>query len=334
MTRALTPVTLLSALLLATACSGGGDEQGRRRLFSREAGEPASEVPAFDWSRPEAALAMDAGEAARRIGSFEWTAAVDWTVSREGDPPRQVHVTERHRVRQAASGEFEAESELDPGEGPASRSGRTVVYAGGVTYARSLHAPFGAFRTRPTDRGRDARRFRDESYGMLADLARLAGPAFRIEPAGDTTVQGRAARRFDLTLAKDAAVEPAAMPPVDRVFGQGGPDEDTLRRLRFLEGQVPLAAKGELVADAATGAPLRVHLRATFGVRDDPKVRAQVELRGGVRALGGAVAAIAAPKDALPDERKPPGVSDALEAAGLKGGDAKAAAPVEPPDEE
>ena len=37
-----------------------------------------------------------------------------------------------------------------------------------------------------------------------------------------------------------------------------------------------------------------------------------------LKALGGEVTAVAAPKPALPDERKASGVANALEAAGLK----------------
>jgi hypothetical protein len=60
-----------------------------------------------------------------------------------------------------------------------------------------------------------------------------------------------------------------------------------------------------------------VKLTATFSVEGDPAARASVEVVAQVKALGGAVAAVAAPK-ALPDERKPAGVTNALEAAGLK----------------
>jgi hypothetical protein len=322
---------LTAAVLLALACSQEADEVGKQRLFSRDGA--ATTTPAtFDWSRPEAALALDAGEAARRLGSFDWTAAVVWTVTRDGEPPRQVHVAERHTIRHAASGEFEVVAELDPGDGEHARSGRHEIYAGGTTYAKSAHAPFGGFRERPTDRGRDAARHRDESFAMARDVARLVGPGLRLAPAGEATVLGRPARRFTIQLAKDAIIEPPTIP-----LGRAT-DDDTKRRLAFLEGRVPLAAEGELVADAETGVPLTVHLRATFGVAPSagaPKVRAEIELRTQMRALGSTVAAITAPKGALPDERKPPGVSDALEAAGLKksGAPEDGAAPAEPPDE-
>ncbi|HYG66091.1 MAG TPA: hypothetical protein VD838_00480, partial [Anaeromyxobacteraceae bacterium] len=190
--------TILPALVLALACSGDADEAGKQRVFSREA--DAARTTAFDWSRPGAALSLGAGEAARRLGAFDWTAAVVWTVTRDGEPPRQVNVAEKHTVRQAASGEFEVVAELDPGEGERARSGRHVVYAGGTTFAKGLHAP--SFRERPTDRGRDAARFRDESFAMGGDVARLLGPGLRFEPAGETTVLGRPARRFTLSLAK------------------------------------------------------------------------------------------------------------------------------------
>jgi hypothetical protein len=52
-----------------------------------------------------------------------------------------------------------------------------------------------------------------------------------------------------------------------------------------------------------------------------------------VKALGGKVAPVAAPRGALPDARRPPGVAAALEAAGLKQKDKKGEK-AELPDEE
>jgi hypothetical protein len=320
---------LATTLLLALACSRDADEEGKRKLFSRDGAAPGASTT-FDWSRPQAALELGAGEAARRLGSFDWTGAAVWTVTREDEPPRQVRVAERHTLRQSASGDFEVVAELDPGEGDSARSGRHVISAGGMTFAKSAHAPSSAFRERPTDRGRDAARFRDDSFAMAGDVARLLGAALRVEPAGDATVLGRRARRFALRFAQDAAAPVPAVVPLGR-----GTDDDTKRRLAFLEGRTPLMAEGELVADAETGVPLAVHLRAAFGVAGDPKLRAEVELRSEVRAIGGAVGGIVAPKSPLTDERKPPGVADALEAAGLKKRDAQpdGSAPAEPPDE-
>jgi hypothetical protein len=323
----LAPALALAALL---ACSRGQDEEGRSRVFASEAGSgPESEVP-LDGS-PEASLALGPDEVARRIGSFEWTAAVEWSFSRPGDPPARVHALERHRVRQSATGEFEVESEIDPGLGEGSLSGRTVIFVGGTTYARSRYAPFGRFRERPSDRGRDARRTRDESFGVLSDLARLYGPALAIAPEGEATVLGRAGRKYRLALAKQAA--PPAPSADGRVFPGGEPDADTRRRLAFLEGPLPLAADGELVLDAETGIPLRARLRGAFGVTGDRTARAQVEVVAQVRALGAAVGAVVAPQGALPDARKPPGVSGALEAAGLKERGERAMGRAEPAEE-
>jgi hypothetical protein len=321
-------VRSLAALSLAAlaACAGGKDEQeARGRVFAPEAvpaaGPPAAGAEApWDPARPEASLALDPDEVARRIGSFEWTAAVEWSFSRAGDPPARVHALERHRVRQSATGEFEVESEIDPGLGEGSLSGRTVVFAGGTTYARPRYAPFGQFRERPSDRGRDARRTRDESFRIPGDVARLYAAALALEPAGEAKVLDRFGRKYRLALRREAGGEagPSSRPADGRVFPGGEPDPDTRRRLAFLDGPVPLAADGELVLDAETGVPLRVRLRGAFGVEGEKGARAQVEVAAQIRALGAAVGAVAAPKGALPDERKPSGVSEALEAAGLK----------------
>lgn len=317
---------LALSLLALGACGRGVDAEARARVFAREE-PPRPAAPAPDLGEPRRLLDLDADEAARRLGSLDWRGAVKLQVTRQGDSAARVQQVERHRVRQLASGEFEVESELDGGGGPGAVTGKQVIWAGGMTYARSRFAPF---RVRPTDRGRDARRYRDESFGLLADLARLYGPALVLTPAGEEQALGRPARRFTLALAPGPTAPPA---PDGRAFGTGGPDADTRRHLAFLDGRVPVAASGELLLDAATGVPLRGTLRGAFSVKDDPRVRVQVEVTAEVRAVGEKVASVVAPKDPLPDARKPAGVAAALEQAGLKARDRKAEA-AEPADEQ
>ena len=147
---------------------------------------------------------------------------------------------------------------------------------------------------------------------MAADLLSLAAP-WKLVPAGDATALGRPAHRFAFSLDGEARRHEPARPPRD-----GGPDEDTRRRFAFLDRREPLGLEGELFADAASGAPLKVHLKASFRARGDPSTRTEVELSAQVKALGGAVAAVAPPREVLPDERKTRGVARALEAAGLR----------------
>lgn len=315
---------LLPAGVLLLACSReSADADAARRLAEREAAAARSAAKA-DPSRPVEGLALDADAVARLLGSFEWTAAVDWTVSREGEAAARVHAAERHRVRQLATGEFEAEAELDPGLGPGSETGREIVYAGGMTYARGRFAPI---RERPTDRGRDARRYRDESFRLAASIAALHGDGLVLAPAGEAKVLGRRALRYAISLRKDAPPAAGAAP------ARAAPDDDTRLRFAFLDGKVPLSADGELLVDAESGAPLRVRIASLFTVRDDPAVRASVELQAQVKALGSLVGAVTPPEGALPDVRKPPGVADALEAAGLRKRGEEAPAPAEPEDE-
>ncbi len=179
-----------------------------------------------------------------------------------------------------------------------------------MTYAHARYAPY---RERPTDRGRDARRFRDESFLSARAVTRLVGPGLELRAAGEGEALRRRVRRFTLSLAQGAAPAAVAARPAEPA-----PDEDTRRRRVFLDGLRAQAASGELVLDAATGAPLRVRLSATFSVAGDPAAHASVEVVAQVKSLGAEVAAIAAPKGALPDDRKPSGVANALEAAGLK----------------
>jgi hypothetical protein len=315
----------LSLACLALACARGeGDADAKRRLDASAA--PGEAAFAFDPARPADALGLDADAVARRLGSFEWTAAVEWSVTRPGDDAARVRAVERHRLRQLATGEFESEAELDPGLGPGSETGRGVIFANGMTYARGRYAPV---RERPTDRGRDARRYRDESFRMAASVAALHGGRLALTPAGEAKVLGRPALRYRIALAKDAQGAAPAAAPVSR----SAQDDDTKLRFAFLDGKVPVSADGELLLDAKTGAPLRVRLASVFDVQGAPGVRAAVELHAQVKALGSDVAAVTPPKDALLDVRKPPGVADALEAAGLRKRGEETPARAEPEDE-
>lgn len=307
----LRPFLLASLLLAAAAGCGRKGDGDAPRPFSRE-GARAAASAAFDPERPEGSLLLDADEAARRIGSFEWTAGVEWSVTRQGSAER-VRAVESHRLVQSSTGEFALEDLIDSGRGEGSETGREVIWAGKMTYARNRWAPW---RERPTDRGRDARRYRGESFGLAADLASLFGPRLSLAPAGEGSALGRKALRYALALAADLPEPPA--PAETRVFPQGGPDPDTKTRLAFLDGAQAVSAKGELLLDAQTGVPLRLSLDAAFGVKADPRARVQVALRAQVKTLGAGVPAVAPPKDALPDDRKPRGVADALERAGLK----------------
>jgi len=326
----MTPRAPSLALLALAACSRGGVPRA----------EPAPAAPAaFDFSRPLAALDMGADEAARRLGSFEWSARVSWSAARGAD---RAAALEKHQIRQLASGDFRATLDLDPGTWPGAETGREVVHVGGATYARGRYAPF---RERPTDRGRDARRFRDESFRLGGDLARLLGPALLAAPQGQATVLSRPARRFALSLQPDAASgrargqpEKAAPPRAGEEAGsarpraeakptQGndpgapppGPDDpDTAARRELLEGGAPLVLEGDLLLDAETGVPLQVRMKGILGEKADPKVRVEFDLEAQVTAWGGVVGGVAAPKGALPDERKPRGVARALDQAGLR----------------
>jgi hypothetical protein len=300
---------LLVAVAIGAGCSRGGGDSRSRLAVGEERPAPGE---ALDLEHPETALGLSAEEVARRIGSFEWTGAVEWTAARAGADAERVRVTEEHGLRQLATGDFEVRAEVDPGLGPGSARGKQVIFAHGQTFARAQPAPF---RARPTDRGRDARRFREDSFGLARSLLALCGPALRLEPGGTDQALGREARRYRFSLSPAAATEPPLAQPAGV---PAPPDPDTRRRRAFLAGRVPVSAEGELLLDAVTGVPLRVRLSAAFTTRAQGDVRTTVELSAQLTAFGAAVASIAAPEGALPDERKPAGPSTALEAAGLK----------------
>lgn len=299
------PVAAIALALAAAACSRGSPPS-----------QPAAAAPAraaFDWDRPTAALRLDGDAIAARLGSFAWEGTATWSAVR-GD--RKVEVSERHAVRQLATGEFQAEGTVDPGRGPGSDSGKNVVWAKGMSYARSLYPASGAWRERPADHGRGARRFRDESLQLAGEVATLLGPALVAAPSGTATVHGRPARRFSLSLDRSRFV-----PGPSRLSTEpppGGPDAQTAARLALLDGREPIDASGELVLDAATGAPLSARISALLGVKGDPEARVRVDVFGHVTAIGGEVAPVEPPRKALPDERRPRGVARALEQAGFR----------------
>ena len=313
-------------LLLALAgCQRGADAEARARLAGK-ASAAAQARARPDFAEPGPLLALGAGEAARRLGSFDWRGAVHFAAARQAEGGGKVDVSERHEVRQLAAGDFTAAAEIDPGAGPGGVTGKEIVWAGGMTYARGRFAPF---RERPTDHGRDARRFRDESFGLLGEVARLCGPALQLAPAGSGHHLGRAGRRFTLALSG----APADPPRADgRAFGTGGVDPDTKRHLDFLDGRQPVAARGEVLLDEETGVLLKGQLSAAFSLREDERVKVSVEVASELTALGADVKGVAAPREALPDDRKPPGVAAALEAAGLKSREKREAA--EPADDD
>ncbi len=307
------PVLALAlAAVLPSGCSRGGAAPASATAPVPSA--PArGAAPAFDWERPTAALRLDAGDTASRLGSFAWEGTATWSATR-GD--RKVEAVEHHAVRQLASGAFAADGTIDPGRGPGSESGKQVVFVDGMTYARSLYAASGAWRERPTDHGRGARRFRDESFLLAGEVAGLLGPSLVATPAGTGSVLGRPARRFALSLDR-ARFTPgpsrlSADPP------PGGPDAETRARLAFLDGREPIDASGEMLLDAATGAPLAVRLSSLLGVKGDPESRVRVDVEGRMTAIGADVPAVAVPLPVLPDERRPRGVARALEQAGLR----------------
>jgi hypothetical protein len=326
--RTSAPLAAVLAALAALAAPGcrRGEEGGRAALAAKPEGGAAGAEATFDGSRPRDAFALSADEVAARLGPFELETVVRWTVSR-GPGSRVVNMTERHRVRQAADGAFEVSSVLDPGEGESAETGRTVVHAGGKTWARSRWT---RFRERPEDLGADARRSREDGFGVAGDLLALLGPAASFREASEASAAGRRARRFVVAFERAERPEPPPAPA-----GRSD-DPDTRARLELLEGGVPVAVDGEALLDAATGAPLRFRLHAVLAAAADPQLRAEVELEGAVTALGAAVAKVEPPAGALPDERKPHGPASALEAAGLKergratGTGERAAPPEEP----
>ena len=252
------PLALAAAVLLALAA------------LPRRQGATASAVPGPQRSarrRPstgrarEARCSSTATRAAARLGSFEWEAGR--VVDGVARPRLAARCTPPSATASASSppASSRRRRDVDPGPGPGSETGRSVVWAGGTTFARARHRRSGS--APPT-----AAATRAASATRASGSRRRRGaprPRARLRPAGEATALGRPARRFTLSFARRCAPRRrrAAAGPVR-------PTPDTRARVAFLEDAVPVALDGELLVDARTGAPLRGADRGAFGV---PSIR-------------------------------------------------------------
>ena len=106
------------ALLLVLSPGRGVQPRGRAGVGDLGRTEGATPLPPGE--RPAAALRTGPDSVAASLGSFAWESTAAWSTTR-GD--RKVEVSERHAVRQLATGEFAAEGNDRPGAARARRAG-------------------------------------------------------------------------------------------------------------------------------------------------------------------------------------------------------------------
>lgn len=322
-----------------TGCTDPVDKAAKTRIFSPE--DPPRAVSSAQERLPpqDAAtdarlarriLGMGAAETTQRLGAHKYHATVtfEWTHGQ-----RSLKLEEVRTLRAGPGGydgDFHATLENSRDQG------MEVLRADGQVYARNR---YGKFRHRSRDRGL-AERTREEVFGTLRDVDGLFGGRIALQPKGTAMIEGRTAWRYDVVLGPvreggSAAMGGKALPGIQ--FARSGVDEDTKRRLRFMEEREPVTLEGEVFVDAETSVVLKSRLAGTLTApgEETGRLALRLSMTSSVTEIG-SDPKLAAPKDFLPDADKPQGVADALDAFGIPRGGAASAdvgAALEPEDE-
>ncbi len=322
-----------------TGCSDPVDKAAKARIFSPE-DPPRAVSSALESLPPQDAatdarvarriLGMGAAETTQRLGAHKYQSTVtfEWTHG-----PRGLKLEEARTLLAGPGGydgDFHATLENSRDQG------MEVLRAGGQVYARSR---YGKFRHRSRDRGL-AERTREEVFGALRDVDGLFGGRIQLQPKGTAMINGRTAWKYDVVLgpAREGSAWQGgggkALPEVQ--FARTGVDEDTKRRLRFMQEREPVTLEGELFVDAETSVVLKSRLGGTLTApgEEGGKLGLRISMTSSITDIG-RDPKLAAPKDFLPDADKPQGVADALDAFGIPRGNKSAdvGAALEPEDE-
>jgi len=319
-------------LLILAACTSAEDRAAKERIFSPE--DPPKVLQAAAESLDAARLPKDAAlrdrvfsipaeEARARIGAHQQKAHVEFRWS-AGE--REVTLAEDRTVALAGADDFHVLIENDE------RQGMEWIRVDGTSYTRSRWAKF---RERRRDRG-SSDHVVASAYATLATFNDLVHGAIRLEPAGEATVGGRRALRFNASLGEARAAEKDSKLPTP-VYAKDGPDPDTALRLAAAKNAKPTSLVGTLAVDAATAVPLEADLKATLEVPADADGKGAAKLALAVRLDVPAKEPKVAAPEHLEDAPRPPGVVATLRAYGFEKEAPKAdgaAEPNDPADEE
>jgi hypothetical protein len=307
---------LLLALagVLAAGCTDPVDKAAKQRIFSPE-DPPQAVASAAEKLQPQEVatdayvarrvLGMGAAEATERLGPHTYAAEVSFEWRGTGT----VKLTEKRTLLAGpggVAGDFHATTQNSRDQG------LEVIRVGGQVYSRNR---YGTFRHRRRDRG-IAEREREELFGALRDFDRLFHGRMALKPVGTVTHEGRTAWKYDVVLGPPSALPQAKIPPVK--FARNGPDQTTLRRIRFFEQRQPAALSGEVLVDADSSVVVKARLdgRINAPAEGDDEVSLRLTLNAEVSGIG-KDPKIAAPADYLPDADKPQGIADALDQFGI-----------------
>ncbi len=332
--------SLVIALALFGACKDPVDQAAKKRIFSPE--DPPQAVASASQKLPpeEAAdsstlsrriLGMGAAETTERIGPHTYTASITWEWASGGKNIRLKESRELLSGPGGVSGDFIARMTNT------NEQGLEVMRVGGKVFARSTYGKDGAgkLRERRRDRGM-AERIRDEASGALRDFDQLFRGRLKLTAQGTSSLEGRTAWKYVVSLAEAAPDTSLKLPPVQ--VPRNGADETTQRRQLFYDARTPRSLQGEVYVDAETSVVIKARLDGRVGVKAaETESELHLVVESNLTGIG-KPPAIEAPKDFLPDEDKPDGIAAALLRMGIErkspdAGVAGPGAPGEPEDD-
>jgi hypothetical protein len=258
---------LVAALLVASACKRTEDEAARARIFSPE--QPVGTLPeakerldatrlADDPDLARRVLRMQRREIEQRLGAYKAHQRVQFAWFRGPGLPdggSEVSLAEESTLLEAPGDDFSLRLVNDHNQG------FEIVSAKGEVFVKSL---YGAFHKRRSDRTEPGR-IREQAMSGLATFDRLAR-GLKLRAAGEATIEGRRVVRYTVTgfgARGDAKPKDDLAPaqhPENRV------DPDTARRLELWEKEEPSVARGTVVIDLETAAPIGCDLQGHFKV--------------------------------------------------------------------
>ncbi len=312
--------SLVIALWLFAACKDPVDQAAKKRIFSPE--DPPQAVAAASQKLPpqEAAasvtisrriLGMGAAETTERIGPHTYGASITWEWTSGGKNVRLKEMRELLSGPGGMSGDFIARMSNT------NEQGIEVLRIANKVYARSTFGKDGAgkFRQRLRDRGM-AERVREEASGALRDFDQLFHGRLKLTEQGTSSLEGRTAWKYAVSLADAPADVDSKLPPV--ATPKNGADETTRRRQHFYGARTPRTLQGEIYVDLLTSVVLKARLDGRLGVKaDEGESELRLVVESSLTGIG-KTPALEAPKEFLPDEDKPDGIAAALTRFGIE----------------
>ncbi len=318
---------LLACCVIVCACKDPVDQAAKKRIFSAEdppqavasAGQKLPpEEAADDFAISRRILEMGAAETTERIGPQTYNASINWEWSQSGKTVRLKETRELLSGPGGVSGDFIARMSNTNDQG------LEVLRVGGKVFARSTYGRDGSgkFRQRLRDRGM-AERVREEASGALRDFDQLFHGRLKLTAQGTSTIEGRTAWKYVVTLAPATQEDGKKLPPLSTP--KNGADSTTKLRQHFYEAREPKTLSGEVYVDAETSVVIKARLDGRLGVSgvampgagDAADAELHLVIESTLTGIDKAPV-IEAPREFLPDEDKPDGVAAALARFGIE----------------